>query len=533
MLIGASLVRRLPARLVGSVCFLFALILAMGLAAPSAALAGDAFFKGTDIPLDNPDWMADLSDGLLLSQISLPGTHDTMARGCDLLADCQVAPLADQLQAGVRALDIRCASDSGAQGNYFSLWHGPYCRLGTFDQVADDCQTFLAAHPEETIVMRIRQEPALTNPKLLFTDMFKWYRDVKYPGLFADIGDGSTIPTLGQVRGNVVVLQDYDYSPFWGIRYITPGSHPPFDSQDSYVVPFSKAGFDAKWAGIYDHLYATNAGNRTSTWYVNWLSGGTQTYPERVAGGYSGGFSATGMNDRTLALLRGSALLDPPSGSGSAKAPLVRTGTLMMDFPGPGLIQAIINLNPGVPRRFTDVSGSPYETAIYELAARQIILGFQDNTFRPDADVTRQQFAKMIVKTLGLPVTGTEVCRFKDVDAQVGADPFYPSKYVAVCADHNIAYGYPGNLFKPLLSISRQQLITMVARAAALPEPPAGYEPGFFAGQFSADHYQNARKAAYAGLLDGLGGVGPSYDFFAPASRGECAQLLYNLLQEH
>ncbi len=61
----------------------------------------------------------------------------------------------------------------------------------------------------------------------------------------------------------MVVLQDYDYSPFWGIRYITPGSHPPFDSQDNYVVPFSKAGFEAKWSGIYRHLYATNAGNRT------------------------------------------------------------------------------------------------------------------------------------------------------------------------------------------------------------------------------------------------------------------------------
>jgi hypothetical protein len=238
------------------------------------------------------------------------------------------------------------------------------------------------------------------------------------------------------------------------------------------------------------------------------------------------------MNDRMLAVLRSSALLDPPSGSGLAKIPLTCAGTVMMDFPGPGLIQAIINLNPGVTPRFTDVAGSPYETAIHELADREIILGFDDNTFRPTVSVIRQQFAKMIVKTLGLPVTGAEVCPFSDVDAQVGVDPFYPSKYVAVCAGHGITVGYPGNLFKPILSISRQQLITMVARAAALPEPPVGYDPGFSPGQFSADHYQNARKAAYAGLLDGLVGVGAAHDFFAPASRGECAQLLYNLLQE-
>lgn len=179
---------------------------------------------------------------------------------------------------------------------------------------------------------------------------------------------------------------------------------------------------------------------------------------------------------------------------------------------------------------FTDVSNSPYETAIYELADRGVILGFDDNTFRPSDPVKRQQFAKMIVKTLNLTVTGTEICPFSDVGAQVGVDPFYPSKYVAVCANSGITVGYPGGLFKPFDSISRQQLITMVARAANLPDPPTGYDPGFSAGQFSADHYQNARKAAYASLLGGLQGVGSSYDFFAPASRGECAQLLYNLI---
>ncbi len=520
----------------GLLAILVGVFLVLGSAIAPPALAGEAYHRGDDIPLDNPDWMAGLSDGLLLSRLSLPGTHDTMARDCDSLGTCQDAPLADQLQAGVRVLDIRCANDySSTQGHYFSLWHGPIFRLGTFDQVADDCKAFLAAHAGETIIMRIKQELTLTNPNLAqsFTDTFKWYRDTKYPGLFADMGDGKTIPTLGEVRGKVVVLQDYEYAPFWGIRYITPGSNPPFDSQDNYVVAFSKAGFETKWSGIYHHLYATNAGDRTRTWYVNYLSGGTETYPERVAGGYSDGFSAAGMNDRMLALLRESAPLNPPSGSGLAKVPLTCVGTLMIDFPGPGLIQAIIDLNGGASPHFTDVAADhPYRTAIYELADRGIITGFENQTFRPDDPVSRQQFAKMIVKTMGLLVTGSETCPFTDVLVQVGTDPFYPSKYVAVCADHGITVGYPGGLFKPYDSITRQQLITMVARAAGLPEPPQGYDPGFSEGQFYPRlHYENARKAAYAGLLDGLQGVGPSYDFFAAASRGECAQLLCNLLE--
>ena len=50
----------------------------------------------------------------------------------------------------------------------------------------------------------------------------------------------------------------------------------------------------------------------------------------------------------------------------------------------------------------------------------------------------------------------------------------------------------------------------MVSRAANLPEPPPDYLPVF--GDFSPDHYSWARKAAYAGLLEGLQGMGVGYN---------------------
>jgi hypothetical protein len=179
---------------------------------------------------------------------------------------------------------------------------------------------------------------------------------------------------------------------------------------------------------------------------------------------------------------------------------------------------------------FPDIATSPYKAAITELASRGIIGGFSDGTFHPDDPVTRQQFAKMIVRTLGLTVTGSEVCPFGDVVAQVGTDSFYPSKYIAVCAANNITAGKTATTFAPSDNITHQQLITMVARAAKLDDPAGDYTPGFAAGQFTLeDHYLNARKAAFAGLLDGLQGVGASYNFLAPATRGECAQILYKL----
>lgn len=44
-----------------------------------------------------------------------------------------------------------------------------------------------------------------------------------------------------------------------------------------------------------------------------------------------------------------------------------------------------------------------YKEAIDDLAARQIMSGYADDTFRPLDPVTRQQFAKLICKTLSVP----------------------------------------------------------------------------------------------------------------------------------
>ncbi len=62
----------------------------------------------------NPEWMSDLNNSLLISELSIPGTHDSMTFKGDLasgaaMAQCQVISLEQQLEAGIRSLDIRLA----------------------------------------------------------------------------------------------------------------------------------------------------------------------------------------------------------------------------------------------------------------------------------------------------------------------------------------------------------------------------------------------------------------------------------------
>lgn len=133
--------------------------------------------------------------------------------------------------------------------------------------------------------------------------------------------------------------------------------------------------------------------------------------------------------------------------------------------------------------QFRDVSsGHPYYTQIIDLASRGIVAGFLDGTFQPNSSVTRQQFAKMIVKTLDLPVSEADACPFIDVPTNLpSTDPLYPDHYVAVCAAYGITVGKTSATFAPWEDISRAQLITMVARAAGLNEPPDSYTPPFSA----------------------------------------------------
>jgi hypothetical protein len=199
------------------------------------------------------------------------------------------------------------------------------------------------------------------------------------------------------------------------------------------------------------------------------------------------------------------------------------------------LILVGLGVFPAHAAGFPDVPGNhPYETAINNLAARGIILGFPDGHFGPGEPVSRQQFAKMIVLTLGLPTSEADICPFSDVGVS-GPGSLYPDNYVAVAAKTRITVGTSPITFSPWGNISRYQVITMVVRAAEqlhptiLAVPPPVYQSTWDPAS-SAEHGAHARKAQYNGLLSvlPLGGLDP----WLPMSRGEVAQVLHNLLQK-
>jgi N-acetylmuramoyl-L-alanine amidase len=184
---------------------------------------------------------------------------------------------------------------------------------------------------------------------------------------------------------------------------------------------------------------------------------------------------------------------------------------------------------------FPDVPvGYPYAAAIAEVSARGIMTGYADGGFRPTDPVTRQQFAKMVVLTLDMPVTERDTCLFTDVARSSGSDPLYPDHYVAVAASHGVTTGISATSFGPWKEIARAQLISMVVRGAesvapgTLASAPVGFASSWRP-SFSPQHGENARFAQFNGLPAGL--PMSTLDPWGPMSRGEAAQILRNLLR--
>ena len=186
---------------------------------------------------------------------------------------------------------------------------------------------------------------------------------------------------------------------------------------------------------------------------------------------------------------------------------------------------------------FVDVpAGHPYGAAIENLRAAGIVSGYQIApgvfAFHPDDPVWRAQFAKMIVGARHLPVDESLVSPFTDLGTDDPGD-LYPHEYVAAAFQAGITDGTTPTTFGPFLPITRAQLVTMIMRAlyndpsVSLPPVPTGFTGTL--GMFDPVHGPTMLHAESLGLLGGLQGFGPGWDPWAPATRGEVAQILYTM----
>lgn len=178
------------------------------------------------------EWQKLIKDDVFVSQLSLPGTHNSAASYVALPSvQCQGATVTEQLKHGVRFFDLRVArpllSFLGSKDD-LQIIHGNFpvkIPPGSlkFSAVLDELYNFVQEHPSEVPIVSIKQEGKDTwegddFPNLIWKNYIQphesqWYLEDK-------------IPRVGEARGKVMLFRRFGVKDD-GLR--------------------SKFGFEASW----------------------------------------------------------------------------------------------------------------------------------------------------------------------------------------------------------------------------------------------------------------------------------------------
>lgn len=177
------------------------------------------------------NWMSLLPDDRYLSELNIPGTHDSATtnvegswNASDNNVACQKYFIEQQLYAGVRALDLR----TGWHGGDMLMVHGDFiCHTPdhknnsqnkTFRSVLDTIIRYLDKHKTETVIVTLKIDSGdKEKGRLELAEMLNEYigehRDYFYcwtselsKTTFKDAQSQMTSPTLGQARGKIVLM---------------------------------------------------------------------------------------------------------------------------------------------------------------------------------------------------------------------------------------------------------------------------------------------------------------------------------------
>lgn len=155
------------------------------------------------------DWMGRLPDHIFVSQLSIPGTHDSATgNGVDMagFSQCQDIDVATQWSVGVRAFDFRPKVKDG----YLNINHGVSETKLRLDSALYLLRDSLKAHPSEFAVIHCLYASAYENDKAnyvaLLTELLS-SEDLKdyFVPFRRDL-------TVGDMRGKILLLSRDNYA---------------------------------------------------------------------------------------------------------------------------------------------------------------------------------------------------------------------------------------------------------------------------------------------------------------------------------
>ncbi len=176
---------------------------------------------------------------------------------------------------------------------------------------------------------------------------------------------------------------------------------------------------------------------------------------------------------------------------------------------------------------FSDLDGFDWaKQAITAIAERKIILGDGNGKFRPNDNITREEFCKLVVTAFRLTENENTVA-FVDVE-----NGEWYAEFVNTAAANGVVNGIGEGMFGVESYISREDMAVMLYRAYTVSGNLKRDEKFEFADDNDISDY--AKDAVYAlrekGVINGI-----DNEHFAPkdfATRAEAAKMIYGLIQD-
>ncbi|MBD1835182.1 DUF3370 family protein [Cyanobacteria bacterium FACHB-472] len=177
---------------------------------------------------------------------------------------------------------------------------------------------------------------------------------------------------------------------------------------------------------------------------------------------------------------------------------------------------------------FSDINSHWAKECISQMAPRKLVSGYPDGTFRPNATITRAEFAVLMLNAFPDAPIKRNGTSFKDVPTS-----YWAHKAIQDAYRRGFFSGYPGGVFQPNQAIPRLQAVGVVAggKNYSIPENPTQTLGQYFNDAAQIPEY--AKNAIASAAVNSIVVNYPNVKQLKPnqtATRGEVAALMCRAL---
>ncbi|BBH53066.1 phosphatidylinositol-specific phospholipase C domain-containing protein [Fluviispira sanaruensis] len=165
--------------------------------------------------VDLQNWTSNLPDSMLITKMSIPGTHDSSTwhynnfiMNSFVRTQRTSSTFFAQLDEGIRFFDIRVKPE---KDYVWSLYHAKFYLGISFNQFLENISEWLVKHPAETIFVSIKEDVsnigAPSNNEILSKYINDYSIKIKWQ---LDVNDSTT---LAHTRGKLILLNRFSETP--------------------------------------------------------------------------------------------------------------------------------------------------------------------------------------------------------------------------------------------------------------------------------------------------------------------------------